>query len=68
MEELGAGAIGHGIDHIAEGAAHALGAAEGAVRWFVTALLDGLFGLAAGLILVPLVGLGLRIAGKSAAH
>ena len=68
LEDLGFAALGHGIAHLAEVTGHALSAAEGFVRWLVTALLDGLFGLAAGLVLVPLVGLGLRLAGRSPVH
>lgn len=68
LEELGFAALGHGIAHLAELAAQAVSAAAGFVGWLVTALLDGLFGLAVGCVLVPLVGLGLRLAGRSAAH
>lgn len=42
------------IHHIAELAAHALPAA-GMVAWAVTALFDGLFGVALGALLIPLV-------------
>jgi predicted DNA repair protein MutK len=41
------------IHHIAEAAAHALPAAQGFVAWLVTAALDGVFGLALGVILIP---------------
>lgn len=68
LEELGFAALGHGIAHLAEAAGHALAAAGGFVRWLVTAVLDGLFGLAAGLALVPLVAAGLRLVGRSPAH
>lgn len=56
----GAGELGlHGpydwIHHQAEAAAHALPALAGFVQWAVTAALDGLFGLAFGLALIPLV-------------
>ena len=43
------------IHHLADIAAHALPAATGAVQWAVTAFLDGLVGLAAGLVLIPFV-------------
>ena len=41
------------IHHIAEGAAHAVSTAQGFVKWAVTATLDGIFGLALGLLLIP---------------
>ena len=41
------------IHHIAEAAAHALPAVQGAVAWLVTAALDGVFGLILGLALIP---------------
>jgi predicted DNA repair protein MutK len=43
------------IKELAHGAASIIGAAQGFVKWFVTALLDGIIGLAAGLLLVPVV-------------
>ena len=43
------------IHHIAEAVAHAVPAAEGAVAWIVTATLDGIIGLALGLVLIPVV-------------
>ena len=42
------------IHHLAEGAAHALGVAEGAVAWLVAAAIDGVIALAVGLALIPL--------------
>ncbi|MEO3385227.1 DUF808 domain-containing protein [Mesorhizobium sp. CAU 1741] len=56
LEAFGAGGISHWIEAVAASAAHALPAAESAVEWIVTAALDGVFGLALGLVLVPLVG------------
>lgn len=41
------------IHHIAEAAAHAVPQAAGAVQWGVTAALDGLAGLALGMVLIP---------------
>ncbi len=41
------------IHHIAEDAAHAVSTAQGFVKWAVTATLDGIFGLALGLLLIP---------------
>ena len=43
------------IHHIAVGIAEALATAEGFVKWSVTATLDGVLGLALGLVLIPLV-------------
>ena len=43
------------IHHQAEAAAHAVGKAEGFVSWAVTAFFDGIFGLAYGLVLIPVV-------------
>lgn len=43
------------IAQAAEGAARTVAIARGAVSWAVTAGLDGLIGLAAGLVLIPLV-------------
>jgi hypothetical protein len=42
------------IHHLAEDAAHAVGGLAGFVTWFVTAALDGVFGLILGLALIPL--------------
>jgi hypothetical protein len=41
------------IHHLAHAAALAVGALQGLVAWFVTAALDGLFGLVLGLLLIP---------------
>lgn len=41
------------IHHLAEVAAHALPQAAGFVTWLVTAAIDGLFGLALGLLVIP---------------
>lgn len=43
------------IHHIAEGVAHAIGQAEGAVAWAVTAGLDGVLGLFVGFLIIPVV-------------
>lgn len=61
------------IHHIAETAAHAVPQAAGAVQWGVTAALDGIAGLALGLVLIPVatrvIGpLWGRLRGKPAAH
>ena len=46
-----------GIHHLAILAAQQVEAADGAVTWAVTAFLDGLVGLAAGLLLIPVVAM-----------
>ncbi len=56
LEVLGFGAIAHSIETAATGAAHLVGLAEAAVEWIVVAALDGAFGLALGLALLPIVG------------
>ncbi|MEZ5933570.1 MAG: DUF808 domain-containing protein [Alphaproteobacteria bacterium] len=43
------------IHHIAAGAAAAPGIAEGFVAWLVTAAIDGVIGLALGILLIPVV-------------
>jgi predicted DNA repair protein MutK len=53
LEEMGIGQPGHAIEAVAHAAGAALPAAEGAVTWTVTAVLDGIFGLVIGLILIP---------------
>ncbi|MBC7138308.1 MAG: DUF808 domain-containing protein [Defluviimonas sp.] len=54
LEGFGLAGPGHWIAHVAELAAGAVPGAAGAVRWAVTALFDGIFGLALGLALIPL--------------
>lgn len=53
--ELGFHAPYEAIHHVAEAAAHAVPRADGALAWGVTALLDGLIGLALGFVLIPVV-------------
>lgn len=53
LEGLGWGAVGHFIEEAAANAATALPAAGGGIEWLVKAGLDGLFGLALGLALIP---------------
>lgn len=53
LEALGFDTIGHLIHDIASRAGHLVPAAEGAVEWITKAALDGVFGLALGLLLVP---------------
>ncbi|WP_298957819.1 DUF808 domain-containing protein [uncultured Roseibium sp.] len=52
-EVLGVGGLYHIIHNISHGAAHAVQVAQGFVTWAVTAALDGVFGLALGLALIP---------------
>lgn len=54
LEVLGVAAPAHLIHDISSAAAHALPQAEAAVEWLVKATLDGIFGLALGLVLVPI--------------
>ena len=54
MEELGFGTLGHWIHDAAAWAAHSVPAAlEGFVKWVAKAAMDGVFGLALGLFLIP---------------
>ncbi|MCO6052350.1 DUF808 domain-containing protein [Mesorhizobium sp. RP14(2022)] len=55
LELYGVPAIGHAIHEMAEAAAHALPFAGAAAEWAVTALGSGLFGLALGGALIPIV-------------
>lgn len=54
MEELGWPWLGHHIYVIAAAAAHAVPLATGFVEWLVKATIDGILGLALGLVLIPL--------------
>ena len=53
LEGLGWGAVGHFIEEAAANAATALPAAGGGIEWLAKAGLDGVFGLALGLALIP---------------
>jgi predicted DNA repair protein MutK len=53
LAELGWHAPEEMIHHAAEAVVHAVGRAEGAVAWIVKAVLDGILGLALGLLLIP---------------
>ena len=53
MEGLGLTWLGHLIHDVAAAVAQATAYAAGAVEWFTKAALDGLFGLALGLVLIP---------------
>jgi len=54
-EQMGWAAPAYLIHDIAVAVGHSVEAASGAVEWFVTALVDGIIGLAVGLALIPLV-------------
>lgn len=55
LEAFGVTAPGHIIHDLAVAGAHAIGVAEGFVEWLITATLDGVIGLAVGLLLIPIV-------------
>jgi predicted DNA repair protein MutK len=71
---LGASWLYDQIHHLADGAAHALPKAAGLVGWLVTATLDGIAGLALGLVLIPVATrliaplMGALRGGKAARH
>ncbi len=61
------------IHQLAEEAAHAVGAAEGFIKWLVQAAIDGVLGLGLGVLLIPVatrvIGPAVaRLTGKAAAH
>ncbi len=54
FEELGFGTLGNWIQDAAAAVGHMVPvAAQGAVEWFAKAAMDGVFGLALGLVLIP---------------
>ncbi|KFI31684.1 ABC transporter [Haematobacter massiliensis] len=58
LESFGLGVIGHEIEDMADAAADAVeetGTLHSATHWIVTAFFDGIFGLALGFALIPLV-------------
>jgi predicted DNA repair protein MutK len=55
LEVYGLHAIGAFIHHIARAAAHALPAVAGAIEWIVAAAGAGIFGLAIGAVLIPVM-------------
>ena len=59
LEYAGLAVIGHVIHDWAALAGHAVPAAAGVVEWLVKAVLDGIFGLALGLVLIPAVTRGI---------
>lgn len=64
LAQLGYPGPEHFIDHLSEDIAHAVGMAEGFVGWFAKAFQDGVIGLALGFVLIPVVGIGLRLIGR----
>ena len=54
LDTLGWPVVYDWIHHVAEEIGHTAGKAEGAVTWGIVAALDGAFGLALGLVLVPI--------------
>ncbi|WP_050523841.1 DUF808 domain-containing protein [Pseudorhodobacter wandonensis] len=73
LDVLGQPWIYDQIHHLAEAAAQAVTTAQGAVKWAVTAGLDGVVGLGVGLVLIPVVTKIIApligaITGKPAAH
>ncbi|WP_153770377.1 DUF808 domain-containing protein [Labrenzia sp. CE80] len=55
LKDLGVKSIYDTIHDLAHGFAHSIGTAEGFLAWFATATMDGILGLALGMILVPVV-------------
>ncbi len=55
LEEFGLPALGHAIHGVAEAVGHAVSAIAAAAEWFVAAAAAGVFGLAVGAVLIPLV-------------
>jgi predicted DNA repair protein MutK len=53
LEEMGAGGLGHMIHDIEAAATRLAPVANGFVGWLVKAILDGIFGLALGLAVIP---------------
>lgn len=54
LDELGFGAAYRWVHDVAHAAAEAAPVASGFTEWFVTVSLDGIFGLALGLLVIPL--------------
>ena len=73
LEELGFVWLGHHIHDLAAAAGHAVPQATGVVEWLAKAVMDGIFGLGLGIILIPIatrvIGpLWSAVTGKKAAH
>ncbi|MFN4153318.1 MAG: DUF808 domain-containing protein [Paracoccaceae bacterium] len=73
MEELGLGWLGHHIHDWAVVAGHLVPPAGPAIEWIAKAVMDGIFGLALGLALIPLatrliLPLWSAVTGRKPAH
>lgn len=74
LDVLGWPALYHWIHHAAETAVHGVtGPAIGFLEWLIVAVFDGLFGVALGMVLIPLVTrvlgpLAGAVTGKGSAH
>lgn len=55
LETFGLGAIAHWIEGVASTVGHASPAGQGVVEWIASAALSGVFGLALGLVTIPVV-------------
>ncbi|MBD8878580.1 DUF808 domain-containing protein [Roseibium polysiphoniae] len=55
LKDLGVKSLYDTIHDLAHGFAQSIGTAEGFLAWFATATMDGILGLALGMILVPVV-------------
>ena len=53
---VGGAIITHGLDVLGDAVAHGLERGKGFVKWLIIALGDGIFGLALGMVLIPIVG------------
>jgi len=56
LAEFGFAAPEHWIEGLAEWAGHALPSIAGFAGWAMTAFIDGIFGLALGLVMIPVAG------------
>jgi hypothetical protein len=54
MEGLGFGWLGHHIEAWAAGVAHLVPGGAAALEWLAKAVMDGIFGLAIGLVMIPI--------------
>lgn len=69
LESFGLHEPGHTIEVLAGAVAHAVPTAvRDATHWSVTAFFDGLFGLAVGFVLLPVVMLVGKLTGKGGGH
>jgi predicted DNA repair protein MutK len=64
LEEFGVPSLGHAVHDIAAAAGHATPAMPALVEWLVGAAASGVFGLVVGAVLIPVVGISGRVAGR----